>query len=358
MPPRSGLIALVRRAPRAAGALVCAIHALVGSSCTDRTPTPPKGGPRDDAPVTTVVVATPERPIYPGDTAQLRASTLDRSGAPVGGVEVSWQSSDTTVASVSATGLLTARGPGAATVSATAARVTGQRALAVRRVPLAGLWRADSDTALDFPPPPLVLALAETPDGRVWGYGGLLTQGGLDTDTELVGARSTTGRDSATLQLRQSPYSPCRHPASTLVVQPRDRQTLVARVLAGGCDVRAGQQLTLRRQVDTLTTASRPRVRAGEYHSSTSWPVTIAFVRQLGALVTVHVVPPYFLHSTRPGEHEIVVTTIGADGAVAFRTSYSVTRSTGGNSASRARCKAAAAILWSAPGPGIDATRH
>ena len=54
-----------------------------------------------------------------GDTLQLSATVVDRKNQPVPGATMSWSSSNPAVASVSANGLVTARGDGDATITAT-----------------------------------------------------------------------------------------------------------------------------------------------------------------------------------------------------------------------------------------------
>ena len=53
-----------------------------------------------------------------GDTAQLTASVLDANGQPVSDAQVSWQSSDPSVVTVNAQGLVSAEGIGSATITA------------------------------------------------------------------------------------------------------------------------------------------------------------------------------------------------------------------------------------------------
>ena len=67
-----------------------------------------------------------------GDTVRLTAEATDANGHGVVGVmEFSWATSDTSVATVDATGLVTSVGTGEATVTATASGITGRAALTV-----------------------------------------------------------------------------------------------------------------------------------------------------------------------------------------------------------------------------------
>ena len=66
-----------------------------------------------------------------GDTARLSAEVLDQFGRTLPGAAVSWASADASVAAVDSTGLVTAAGAGATTVTATADSVSGSAAVTV-----------------------------------------------------------------------------------------------------------------------------------------------------------------------------------------------------------------------------------
>ena len=88
-----------------------------------------------------------------GDTVRLAAEARDGNGHTMAGAEFSWTSSDTTVATVDATGLVTAAANGAATVTATwgavaaSARVTVAQAISTVRVLPRSLSLPVGDTA-------------------------------------------------------------------------------------------------------------------------------------------------------------------------------------------------------------------
>lgn len=84
------------------------------------------------APVAGVALSAPvSGPLERGATVQLQVQLTDASGKPVTGRPVTWSSSDPAVAEVSAEGLLTARGRGSVTLTATSEGVSGQLALQV-----------------------------------------------------------------------------------------------------------------------------------------------------------------------------------------------------------------------------------
>src|SRR5262245_47394178 len=69
--------------------------------------------------VATVVISGSTEPLVVGSTRQLTAVARDQAGTALDGRVVSWSSSDTLKARVSASGLLTAIAPGTLVVSAT-----------------------------------------------------------------------------------------------------------------------------------------------------------------------------------------------------------------------------------------------
>ena len=85
------------------------------------------------APVPTTVAVTPDTVVLTeaGQTAQLIAEVRDQAGRVMDGIPVSWSSADTTVAVVDTTGLVTAVGGGAATITATAGEVSGDALVTV-----------------------------------------------------------------------------------------------------------------------------------------------------------------------------------------------------------------------------------
>jgi len=71
-----------------------------------------------------------------GQTVQLTATPKDASGNPLSGRAVTWSSSDTTVATVSRTGFVTAKGAGTATITATSEGKSGTATITVTSAPV------------------------------------------------------------------------------------------------------------------------------------------------------------------------------------------------------------------------------
>ena len=92
--------------------------------------------PLPDPPRPTMVTVTPTSAELAalGATAQFAAEVHDQYGQVMTGVSVAWASSDASVAAVDASGLVTAAGNGAATITAAAGGVSGSVAVTVAQV--------------------------------------------------------------------------------------------------------------------------------------------------------------------------------------------------------------------------------
>ncbi len=95
------------------------------------------------APVAAVVLTPPSAGLFVGGTQQFAATLRDAGGSLVTGRTITWQSSNTAVASVGATGLATAKAVGTATVTATSEGKSGSAAVTVDSAlppPAGGAW--------------------------------------------------------------------------------------------------------------------------------------------------------------------------------------------------------------------------
>ena len=112
--------------------------ALVGvgwaTACGDESigPSPPPSVPPSQPRPTSVSVSPPSTTLASlGATVQLSVEVRDQNGQVMAGASVSWATGDTAVASVDATGLVTAASNGTATVTATAGTVSGDAVVTV-----------------------------------------------------------------------------------------------------------------------------------------------------------------------------------------------------------------------------------
>src|SRR5207253_5002745 len=81
-----------------------------------------------NVPVATVEVTPPSASVQAGQTVQLTATPKDANGAPLSGRTVTWSSSNTSVATVSNSGLVSGVTPGSITISATSEGKSGTAA--------------------------------------------------------------------------------------------------------------------------------------------------------------------------------------------------------------------------------------
>ena len=105
--------------------------------------------PVSPRPVVTVAVTPAANALIIGQTAALVATAKDASGNPIAGRAVQWATSNASVATVSAAGVVTAVAAGAATLSATVEGKTGQATVAVSRVPVASVRVTPRTAVLD-----------------------------------------------------------------------------------------------------------------------------------------------------------------------------------------------------------------
>ena len=111
---------------------------VVFASCSDGATTPPTPTPPTPpaTPTPTTVAVTPASASMDalGATVRLTAAVRDQNGQAMSGVTVTWASSATAIATVDASGLVTAVANGAAAITATAGSVSGAAAVTVAQV--------------------------------------------------------------------------------------------------------------------------------------------------------------------------------------------------------------------------------
>lgn len=101
-------------------------------------PQPPGPPPAPSvASVASVAVAPATATLTIGDTVHLTATPKDSAGHPLAGRTITWSSSDTSVATVDASGLVTTHASGTATITATAEGHAGKATLTVNVAPVA-----------------------------------------------------------------------------------------------------------------------------------------------------------------------------------------------------------------------------
>src|SRR5439155_14995989 len=90
-----------------------------------------------NVPVATVDVTPPSASVQAGQTVQLTATPRDGNGTPLSARTVTWSSSNTALATVSNSGLVSGVTPGTATITATSEGKSGTSSVTVTNVPAA-----------------------------------------------------------------------------------------------------------------------------------------------------------------------------------------------------------------------------
>ncbi|HEV2750291.1 MAG TPA: Ig-like domain-containing protein, partial [Gemmatimonadales bacterium] len=101
-----------------------------------------------NVPVASVTVSPATASLTVGGTTQLTATPKDSSGNPLSGRVVTWATSNTSVATVSASGLVTGAAAGAATITATSEGQSGSAVMTVTNVPVASVTVSPATASL------------------------------------------------------------------------------------------------------------------------------------------------------------------------------------------------------------------
>ena len=115
------------------GAFAAVVVGAAVVSCGEGPTEPAVPPPPPPGPATVTITPSTVELTAPGDTVRVSAAARDARGRTVEDAAIAWSSSDPAVATVDATGLVTAAGRGAATVSATAGTATAAAAVSVRQ---------------------------------------------------------------------------------------------------------------------------------------------------------------------------------------------------------------------------------
>ena len=216
------------RARFAIPAMAIGAIALAALSCGDGAVEPPPA----PVPVATTVTVNPGSAALDAleETARLTAEVRDQNRQVMAGAAVAWSSSDASVATVDASGLVTAVANGSATITATAGSVSGTGAVTVAQVVTAVAVSPSADTLVAFGDTVRLVAEATDANGHsveavtefVWSSSdtlvavvdsaGLLTAVGGGTTTVTAAAGEVAGAVPVTVV--QS--------AGTVVVSPEE----------------------------------------------------------------------------------------------------------------------------------------
>ncbi len=175
-----------------------------------------------------------------GRTRQLAAAASDATGHPITGVAFTWKASDTTVATVNATGLATAVNDGTTQIQASAGGGTGAATVTVDRIVVSVVVRSANGNKLD--------TLAS--DGGTLGYAG-------------------TATDSSGATIAGQVFSWVSRSSATARVSPATGSSTTATAVGNGSTYvvgTAGTQRDSARLVVSFTLPTTAAVSVGDYY--------------------------------------------------------------------------------------------
>src|SRR5918995_1072676 len=128
---------------RILGLSILALVVLDLTSCGDNGE---QTGPQSQ--VASVTVTPGELTLLVGESQQLTATARDQAGNPLDGRSITWTTTEPTVATVSATGIVTGVGTGSATVTATSEGKSASATVSVASAPVVSVTVSPGELTL------------------------------------------------------------------------------------------------------------------------------------------------------------------------------------------------------------------
>ena len=302
--------------PMLPGVLAACLVAFLATGCGEGTVEPPP----PPTPVPTTLTISPGSATLQslGETSQLTAEVRDQNGQAMANAAVTWTSSDPSVATVAASGLVTAVTNGAATVTATAGSASGTAAVTVDQVVAAVVVDPAADTLLAFGDTLRLSAEALDANGNVvtsaefaWessdasvatvDVSGLLTAvaNGVTTVTVTTGSASGT----AAVTVAQTVATVAVEPAADTLSAFGDTLRLSAEALDANANVVAGTELAWSSGDNAVATVDDSGLVTAAGNGTTLVTATAGSVSGIAA-VTVAQVPAAVV--VEPAAHTLV----------------------------------------------------
>ncbi len=120
-----------------------------------------------DTTVATVSVSVPRPMVRVGESIQATAKALNAGGSELSVTNVTWTSSDVTIATISATGLVTALAPGDVTLQATTDGKVGAASLKITIVPVSSITISSASSTVSVGQIITLSAIAKDSAGNV-----------------------------------------------------------------------------------------------------------------------------------------------------------------------------------------------
>ncbi len=202
-------------------------------------------------PANAVVVSPGEATVFVGKTVTLKATVTDASGDPLTGRPISWKTSAASVATVSTSGVVTAKAPGKATITATSEGKSGTSTITVELVPVATVDMNPGELRLEIGKTGTITATPKASDGTP------LT--GRDIDWK--------SRDPAVATVSQSGVVTAKSTGSTIVEATSEGRTGVTLVTVADIPV---SSVVVTPDADTLVVGKSVTLVAKTYDAASN----------------------------------------------------------------------------------------
>ena len=259
-----------------------------------------------NVPVASVTVTPATASLLTGQTAQLTATTKDANGNILSGRVVTWSSSNTTVASVSSSGLVTGGAGGSATITATSEGQSGTATVTVTFVPVASVTVSPASASLQAGQTTQLTATPKDANGNplsgrvvTWSSSnttvatvsgtGLVTAKAAGSATITATSEGQNGTSSITVT--QAPVATVTVNPSSALVQPGQTVQLTAITKDANGNVLTGRVVTWSSGDQTIATVNATGLVTGVKAGTVS--ITATSEGQSGnAMILVGVTPP------------------------------------------------------------------
>jgi len=228
-------------------------------------------------PVASVTVAPPTSTINAAQTQQLNATLKDAGGTVLTGRAITWSSSNTAIATVSNTGLVSPTGAndsGTVTITATSGGVNGTATVAITQDPVASVTVAPPSSSISATQTQQLTATLKDAGGTAltgraitWSSSntaiatvsntGLVSPTGPnDTGTVTITATSGGVNGTATVAITQDPVASVAIAPPTSTISATQTQQLTATLKDAGGTVLTGRPVTWTTSDPTIATVS------------------------------------------------------------------------------------------------------
>ncbi|HZS58647.1 MAG TPA: Ig-like domain-containing protein [Gemmatimonadaceae bacterium] len=230
------------------------------------------------APVATVIVAPPASTITAAQTVQLSDTVKDSQGDTLQGRTVTWVSSNTTIATVSATGLVQPKGglndSGTVTITATSGSVHGTATVTITQDPVAKVTVSPSSSTINASHTQQLTATLQDASGAtitgrpvawfssnpsvatVSNTGLVSPTGANDSGTVTITATSGTASGTATVTIGQDPVASIHITPASSSIDATQTQQLTATLTDSNNTTLTGRTVTWSSSDPTIATVS------------------------------------------------------------------------------------------------------